>query len=363
MISEAAEALIPWLKRLRPQDSTQTLPPSESVGETLPPLAKMLPTYDFLAPPEQPDEHGRLGHYRVLQSIGVGGMGMVFRAEDTRLKRQVALKIVKPELLLRQDLHERFLTEARAIAAVEHDNIVAIYEAGDVSNVPYLVMPLLRGESLEDCLKRREEPLPVDDILRIGREIAGGLEPPISPGLVHRDIKPSNLWLETRGQESEVRSQKSEVRSQKSEVRSQKSEVRSQKSEVSTQEPGIRDQETIVKSQESGIRSQESGNRSAPWTPDSSPLTPGSCPLTPVAGRIKILDFGLARSLDAATDEGDQPTIVGTPSYMSPSKDGACPWTAHRLIQPSVRALSHGDSAHAVSWARHCYHDDERGDR
>src|SRR5207253_10658196 len=119
-----------------PKDATQTMAFSE-LGEESPPLALVLPTYDFLAAAEEPDELGRLAHYRVLQPIGVGGMGMVFLAQDTRLKRQVALKVIKPELLRRADLHERFLSEAQAIAKVEHDNIVVIYEANEVSGVPY----------------------------------------------------------------------------------------------------------------------------------------------------------------------------------------------------------------------------------
>jgi tRNA A-37 threonylcarbamoyl transferase component Bud32 len=249
--SEAANALIPWLKRLRPKDATQTMSLFGSGADT-PPLATVLPTYDFLTPPEQTDELGRLMHYRVLQTIGVGGMGMVFLAEDTHLQRQVALKVIKPELLERRDLHERFLTEARAIAAVEHDNIVVIYEAGDAGGVPYLVMPLLHGESLEDRLRDKDGPLPVDDILRIGREIASGLEAAHQRGLVHRDIKPSNLWLEQKDNKDK------------------------------TQLP-------LDRSATSSFR-------------------------------VKILDFGLARTAEGLNEEGQNRTILGTPAYMSPEQ-------------------------------------------
>src|SRR5262245_2058942 len=149
--SEAAEALIPWLKRLRPKDAAQTISVTAEHAET-PPMATVVASYDFLRNPELPDELGRLAQYRVLQSIGAGGMGMVFRAEDIKLKRRVALKVIKPELVQREDLHVRFLNEAQAIAKVEHDNIIVIYEANEVSGVPYIVMPLLQGESLEDLL-------------------------------------------------------------------------------------------------------------------------------------------------------------------------------------------------------------------
>lgn len=91
----------------------------------------------FLAPPQQPDELGRLGSYRILQILGVGGMGIAFRAEDPALRRQVALKVMKPSVAMNRSAKDRFLREAQFTAAIEHDNIVAIYQVGEDQGVPF----------------------------------------------------------------------------------------------------------------------------------------------------------------------------------------------------------------------------------
>jgi WD40 repeat protein/serine/threonine protein kinase len=157
--------------------------------------------YDFLAPAQQPDEIGRLGNYRIFRVLGAGGMGVVFHAEDLQLKRPVALKAMKSELALSPSARSRFLREAQAVAAIEHDHIVAIHQVGEDRGVPFLAMQFLHGEALEERL-RRDGKLPVSEALRIGREIALGLAAAHERGLVHRDIKPSNIWLETRRPET-----------------------------------------------------------------------------------------------------------------------------------------------------------------
>jgi serine/threonine protein kinase len=150
---------------------------------------------DFLRPAEQPDELGRLGPYRVLQLLGQGGMGRVYRAEDPRLKRQIALKVMLSTFAADAQARQRFFREAQAQAALEHEHIVAIFEVDEDNGVPYLAMPLLKGETLADVL-RCEGLLPRAEMLRIGREIAEGLAAAHACNLVHRDIKPSNIWLE-----------------------------------------------------------------------------------------------------------------------------------------------------------------------
>jgi WD40 repeat protein len=149
----------------------------------------------LLAPAQQPDELGRLGPYRVLKVLGAGGMGVVFQAEDPQLQRLVALKILLPGLVFKTDARQRFLQEARAAAAIEHDHIVPIYQVGEDQDIPYLAMQYLRGESLEARL-RRPGKLPLAEVCRIGREIAEGLAAAHAKGLTHRDIKPANIWLE-----------------------------------------------------------------------------------------------------------------------------------------------------------------------
>ena len=126
---------------------------------------------DFLAPPQADDELGRLGKYRVLTILGHGGMGVVFKAEDPKLKRSVAIKAMLPVLAACASARKRFLREAQAMAAVEHDHIVRIYQVDEEGGVPFLAMELLKGEVLDERLKR-DEKLPLPEILRIGREIA-----------------------------------------------------------------------------------------------------------------------------------------------------------------------------------------------
>lgn len=156
------------------------------------------PDYPFLAPPQEPDELGRLGPYRVLKVLGAGGMGVVFQAEDPHLRRPVALKVMRPHLAASPEFHRRFLREARLAAAIEHEHIVTVYQVGEDRGVPFLAMQLLRGATLEDRLGRAGGRLPLPEVLRMGREIAEGLAAAHARGLVHRDIKPANVWLEER---------------------------------------------------------------------------------------------------------------------------------------------------------------------
>jgi serine/threonine protein kinase len=175
------------------------------------------------------------GGHRIEALLGEGGMGCVYRATDPVLRREVALKVMKPEVAARPNSRERFLREARALAALQHDHVAHIFQVGEADGVPFLTMPLLPGESLAARLKHKKV-LPAAEVLRIGREAAEGLAAVHAAGLVHRDFKPSNLWLE------------------------------------------------------------------------------------PDTGRVKLLDFGLAREQrggDGLTQEG---FAVGTPEYMSPEQ-------------------------------------------
>jgi serine/threonine protein kinase len=154
--------------------------------------------YDFLAPSRGPNEIGWLGRYRILRPLGAGGMGVVFECEDTDLKRRVALKVLRPALAASASSRKRFLHEGQAAAALVHDRVVPIHHVGEDRGIPFLAMPLLVGETLEDRLLREKLP-PLAEVLRIGREIAEGLAAAHARGLIHRDIKPSNIWLEGEG--------------------------------------------------------------------------------------------------------------------------------------------------------------------
>jgi hypothetical protein len=151
--------------------------------------------FGFLGAPEVPGELGWLGPYRLLEVLGRGGMGVVFRAYDPDLDREVALKSMRAEVAVRPEARQRFVREARAAAAIAHDHVIHINHVGEENGVPYLVMPLLRGETLAQRLKRCEH-LPLREVLRIGREVAEGLAAAHEQGLIHRDIKPGNIWLE-----------------------------------------------------------------------------------------------------------------------------------------------------------------------
>jgi hypothetical protein len=151
--------------------------------------------YDFLAPPERADELGRLGPYRVLRVLGAGGMGVVFEAEALDGQQRVALKALRPALAASPSAQRRFMLEGEAGAALQHEHVVPIYQVGADRGIPFLAMPLLEGESLEDRLQR-EAPLPATDVLRVGREIAEALAAAQANGVIHRDVKPSNVWLE-----------------------------------------------------------------------------------------------------------------------------------------------------------------------
>lgn len=139
---------------------------------------------------------GRIGNYQLRQLIGEGGMGLVFQAEDLLLKRMVAVKIMKPDLAKARAAWRMFLKEAQATAAIKNDRIATIYQVGEHRDKFYLVMELLKGETLETRLKRGR--MSLKQALWVAREAALGLAVAHDAGLVHRDIKPANLWLETK---------------------------------------------------------------------------------------------------------------------------------------------------------------------
>jgi hypothetical protein len=139
-----------------------------------------------------PSPGARFGRYICIAELGRGGMGIVNRARDTKLDRDVALKTVRPDI---PGTAERFLREARAMAAVRHDHVVEIYDYGEENGVPFVAMPLLAGETLAERLGR-QSPLPAAEVIRIGKELAEALAAVHGNRLVHRDLKPSNVWLE-----------------------------------------------------------------------------------------------------------------------------------------------------------------------
>lgn len=214
----------------------------------------------ILRPPRQAGELGWLGNYRVLQILGRGGMGMVFQAEDTQLRRLVALKVMLPHYAEQPVARDRFQREARTAAAIDHDHIVTIFQVGEDNGVPYLAMPLLRGESLADRLVR-DGKLPLPEAIRVARQIAEGLAAAHELGLIHRDVKPANVWLEARGEVGGEPQRRPEERKD--------------------------DQTARV-----------------------------------FSARVKLLDFGLARAAAGEEDRliTQSGMVLGTPAYMSPEQ-------------------------------------------
>jgi eukaryotic-like serine/threonine-protein kinase len=219
-------------------DDEITEPPRRATDATrshTPGVAYDASLIDFLALPQAAGELGRLGGYRIIKVLGHGGMGVVFQAEDPLLQRRLAIKAMLPGLAANPTARLRFVREAQTAAAIQHDHIVAIHEVGEDRGVPFIAMPLLKGESLDERLARASC-LPLAEVLRIGRETALGLAAAHTAGLVHRDIKPANLWLEIN------------------------------------------------------------------------------------TGRVKILDFGLARAAADDAQLTQQGVILGTPAYMAPEQ-------------------------------------------
>ncbi len=233
----------------------------------------------FLAPPQSPDEIGRLGSYRILGVLGRGGMGIVFRAEDPQLGRPVALKALLPALAASPSARQRFFREAKAAAALKHPNVVTIFDVGEDRGTPFLAMELLEGQSLGARMER-EGKLPVAEVLRIGREVAAGLAAAHDKGLIHRDIKPANLWLESPPHPQPL-------------------------------------------SPASGERGERSPRPLSPGGERGVPLAPLSPRGRGVGGEgehVKILDFGLARAVGSEVNLTRHGAVLGTPAYMAPEQ-------------------------------------------
>jgi len=141
--------------------------------------------------------HQTLSHFRVMEEIGAGGMGVVYRAHDEQLDRDVALKVLPAGMLADEGARRRFHREALAVARLNHPNVGAVYEFGGQDGIDFLVMELVSGVTLDSRL--RAGPLAISEIIRLGTQLADGLEAAHAEGIIHRDLKPGNLRLTTDG--------------------------------------------------------------------------------------------------------------------------------------------------------------------
>jgi serine/threonine protein kinase len=141
--------------------------------------------------------NARLGIYEIKSTLGVGGMGEVYRARDPRLNRDVAIKVLREEGAASAELRARFEREARAVAALNHPNIIGVYDIGIEAGQQYIVSELIEGESLRSLLTGK--PVPPRKLLDIAAQVADGLAAAHAAGIVHRDLKPENIMLTRDG--------------------------------------------------------------------------------------------------------------------------------------------------------------------
>ncbi|HVC96395.1 MAG TPA: protein kinase [Pirellulales bacterium] len=173
---------------------TSDWPPSDNNADERQ-AATLFGLKNYLAPTDDPRMLGRVGAYEIPGIIGSGGMGVVLKGFDPALNRYVAIKIMAPSLASSGAARRRFAREAQAAAAVVHDNVMAIHAVAETQGLPYLVMPYVRGASLDQRL-RAKGPLAIEEVLRIAFQVAAGLAAAHAQGLIHRDIKPANILLE-----------------------------------------------------------------------------------------------------------------------------------------------------------------------
>jgi eukaryotic-like serine/threonine-protein kinase len=165
------------------------------------PLIKQVATIEEPAATTENLSGKKVSHYRILQVIGGGGMGVVYKAEDVKLGRKVAVKFLPAEMIGDTKAFERLEREARAASALEHANICPIYELGEHEGQPFIVMQLLQGQTLQEKIEsaiQKKEPLPTSEVFDLALQILAGLEAAHAKNIIHRDIKPANIFITNR---------------------------------------------------------------------------------------------------------------------------------------------------------------------
>ena len=192
-----AEADIGWddVRRFLRQEDMTTCRDAGSITATSHASSDHVDRLGFLGESNEPGSLGRFGRYEIREILGSGGMGVVMRGFDPALDRQSAIKVLAPELATNAAARHRFSREAKSAAAVVHEHVVPIQTVDEENGLPYLVMPVIEGNSLEQRVGQ-SGPLKIQEVLRIGSQVAAGLAAAHGQGLVHRDVKPANILLE-----------------------------------------------------------------------------------------------------------------------------------------------------------------------
>ncbi len=193
---ESIAALTPIPAEAAGQSETVAVPLAEPIATPTRSLADNRGLAVSLAPPQAPDEIGRLGPYRILKVLGSGGMGVVFQAEDPQLERLVAIKVPLRGSLETPAEIERFMREGRAAATLQHPNLCPVYGVGHDQGCHYLVMAYVKGKSLADHLNERREPVSARQAALIVRKLALALAAAHAKGIIHRDLKPANIMID-----------------------------------------------------------------------------------------------------------------------------------------------------------------------
>jgi serine/threonine-protein kinase len=301
-------------------------------GECLELLEQVWPRPHGLAPDGEPLPEA-VDRFEIIRELGRGGFGIVYLALDPVLRREIALKLQRPETVLSPELRRRFLREAQAAGALNHPNIVAVYEVGEASVLAWIAVEHCPGMSLAQWLARWQTPVPPRLAAELAAQLADAVAYAHGRGILHRDIKPSNVLLVAEEPSPSGRGQGEGARVARPEEAWETAKEQQDTSAV--QENGAASSPELVRDAGAAVsRTPFTGHQGVPPACAMSEcFDGGGAPCPPEAGvlareavaflsraRPKLTDFGLAKVLDGDAVETKSGTMIGTPGYMAPEQ-------------------------------------------